>query len=102
MTGGNLDQDGFYILKDGSFYDPFGFYFDQNGLDEAGGKYDDEGYYVSPFDLDLDARELYGSEDEEEELDYIQDETPQDALERQAIIEEHVVMASSWARKQLC
>jgi hypothetical protein len=99
MTGGNLDQDGFYILKDGSFYDPFGFYFDQNGLDEAGGKYDDEGYYVSPFDLDLDARELYGSEDDEE--DYMQDETPQDALERQAIIEEHVVMASSWARKQL-
>jgi len=76
-------------MEDGSFYDPFGFYFDKNGLDEAGGKYNDEGYYVSPFDLELDAGDVYGSEDEED----FEDETPRDSLERQAMIEEHVVMA---------
>lgn len=85
-------------MADGSFYDPFGFFFDKDGLDEAGGKYSDEGYYVSPFDLEIDARDVYGSEDEEEE--YL-DETPHDSLERQAIIEEHVVMAQAWARDRL-
>lgn len=55
------------MLGDGSFYDPFGFYFDKEGLDEAGGKYNDEGYYVSPFDLEIDARDVYGSEDDDEE-----------------------------------
>ena len=38
----------FYILKDNSFYDPHGFYFDHEGLDAAGGSYDNEGYYISP------------------------------------------------------
>ena len=84
-------------MEDGSFYDPFGFYFGTDGLDEAGGKYDDEGYYVSPFDVDIDARDIYDSEDDD---DY-PEETPSDALERQAIIEEHVVMASAWARDRL-
>ena len=48
IEGGTYDQDGFYVLKDGSFYDPLGYYFDQDGIDEAGGSYDKEGYYMSP------------------------------------------------------
>lgn len=50
---GSYDQDNFYILEDESFYDPFGFYFNQEGRDEAGGYYDDHGYYISPFDVEL-------------------------------------------------
>ena len=26
---GKYDKDGFYILKDGDFFDPYGFYFDK-------------------------------------------------------------------------
>ena len=43
---GTFDEDGFYILKDGDFYDPLGYYFDKDGYDETGGKYDDAGYYI--------------------------------------------------------
>lgn len=51
---------------------------------------------MSPFDLDLDAAEVYGDED-----DYGPEfeESEVDALERQAIIQEHVVMAQGYARK---
>jgi hypothetical protein len=45
---GTFDEDGFFMLKDGSFYDPHGFFFDSDGLDSAGGSYDKEGYYISP------------------------------------------------------
>jgi hypothetical protein len=93
---GKFDEDAFYILEDESFFDPFGFYFNKEGFDEAGGRYDDEGYYVSPFvdevaDIDLDAE--YDDEYDPEEF-----EDPNDALERQAIIQEHVVMAQAYAR----
>lgn len=54
-------------MPDKSFFDPFGFYFDKEGLDEAGGRYDAEGYYVSPFDLEFDENEVYGNEEELEE-----------------------------------
>ena len=36
-------------MPDGGYYDPYGFWFNKDGLDEAGGKYDEEGYYISPF-----------------------------------------------------
>lgn len=44
---GHLDGDGFYILDDGGFYDPLGYYFDKNGFDALGGKYDERGVYVA-------------------------------------------------------
>ena len=44
---GKFDEDGFYILADGDFYDPLGYYFDKQGYDETGGHYDDDGYYVA-------------------------------------------------------
>ena len=80
---GSYDEDGFYILQEGGFYDPFGFYFDKDGLDEAGGSYDEAGYYVAPFDNDFDEEDLYGDEASQE--------NPEDELERQAIIDEHVI-----------
>lgn len=45
---GAYDDDGFFLLSDGSFYDPHGFFFDKDGVDVAGGTYDNEGYYLSP------------------------------------------------------
>jgi hypothetical protein len=38
---GDFDADGFYILKEGGFYDPQGYYFDKNGVDAFGGRYDE-------------------------------------------------------------
>jgi len=33
-------------LKDGGFYDPCGAYFDPDGYDEIGGRYDEQGFYI--------------------------------------------------------
>jgi hypothetical protein len=41
IGNGEFDEDGFYILKEGDFYDPLGYYFDKDGFDENGGSYDD-------------------------------------------------------------
>ncbi len=43
---GGYDEDGFYLLKDGSFYDPLGYYFNKDGFDETGGRYNDSGVYI--------------------------------------------------------
>jgi hypothetical protein len=44
---GKYDEDGFYILDEGGFYDDMGYYFNKEGFDEFGGFYDQEtGYYV--------------------------------------------------------
>lgn len=43
---GKEDEDGFIILKEGDFFDPLGYYFNTDGVDANGGKYDDEGYYL--------------------------------------------------------
>jgi hypothetical protein len=53
---GTYDEDGFYILEDGSFYDTYGYWFDSNGYDEFGGYYDEDGYYNPGFDY---AEEYY-------------------------------------------
>ena len=42
---GEYDQDDFYKLKDGSFYDPLGYYYNKDGIDAVGGYYDEEGFY---------------------------------------------------------
>ena len=39
---GYLDDKGFHILNDGSFYDRHRYYFDENGYDEFGGFYDED------------------------------------------------------------
>lgn len=45
---GKFDDDGFYLLKGGDFYDPLGYRFDKHGFDESGGRYDEQGYYIHP------------------------------------------------------
>lgn len=99
---GAYDADGFYILeRSGAYYDPFGFYFNSEGFDEAGGRYDDSGFYVSPFADDVGV-ELDPEDDLDSNDDFEPDDEPTDvALERQAAIEEHVVMAAAYARTQL-
>ena len=43
-----MDDDGFYILKNKDFYDPEGYYFNEEGFDELGGYYNQKGEYISP------------------------------------------------------
>lgn len=43
---GKYDEDGFYLLAAGGFYDPCGQYFNKDGYDEDGGRYDEAGYYI--------------------------------------------------------
>lgn len=45
---GHYDNDGFYLLKEGGFYDPLGFHFNKDGFDAQGGRYDDAGIYCAP------------------------------------------------------
>ena len=45
---GHYDDDGFYILNEGGFYDPAGFYYDKNGVDAIGGFYNNSGVYIAP------------------------------------------------------
>lgn len=45
---GKFDQDGFYMLSGGDFFDPEGYYFNKLGFDEFGGFYDKNGDYLSP------------------------------------------------------
>lgn len=62
---GEYDADGFYVLEDGSFYDPNGYYFDHEGYDEFGGYYE-KGYYVPGPGYEEEYyrkyNELYGEE----------------------------------------
>lgn len=46
VEGAEYDDYGFYNLPDGSFYDPDGHFFNQNGFDEFGGYYDNNNIYV--------------------------------------------------------
>lgn len=58
---GEFDEDGFYRFNDGSgFYDPDGHWFNEEGVDDNGGYYE-EGIYVDPNEP------VAEEEDEEEE-----------------------------------
>ncbi len=50
---GKFDQDQFYILEEGGFYDPTGKYFNKDGKDAKGGYYNDQGVYIPPTPLRL-------------------------------------------------
>lgn len=45
---GAYDEDGFYLLEEGGFYDPAGFHYDSNGIDAIGGFYNSAGVYIAP------------------------------------------------------
>ena len=46
FPGGYYDDDDFFILQDGDFFDPFGYYFNEFGMDADSGHFDDNGYYI--------------------------------------------------------
>ena len=46
IAGGNYDSYGFYRTLNGSFWDPDGVYFNKEGLDKHGGKYDNNFEYI--------------------------------------------------------
>lgn len=112
---GKYDKDGFYILKDGDFFDPYGYYFDENGLDEVGGFYSDEtNEYVKPSEYENQDyedyyEELCGSESDEDdeenpekEKDYNEvDEynIPEDEANR-GIRLEHCIPAIKWLTEE--
>ena len=57
---GSYDNDGFYLLKGGDFYDAHGFYFNKDGFNDAGGFYDsDTGEYVDPTHFSSGAADYY-------------------------------------------
>lgn len=52
---GKFDNDGFYLLDQGGFFDDFGYYFNKDGFNEIGGFYDPEkGDYIDPNDFEED------------------------------------------------
>lgn len=77
-TDGAFDGDGFFIMEDKSFYDPLGYYFDNDGYDTVGGKYCDEGYYMHPHAFAHEA--AYGEDledytlDDDDDYDYGEEE----------------------------
>ena len=105
---GAYDDDGFYIMEDKSFYDPLGYYFDEQGYDTVGGRYDSDGFYVHPsqnmheaahgedledYTLD-DENDDYGEEEEQPQLN-------DDDFERQAVMHEHIMPAQLHVKNKL-
>ena len=90
---GRYDDDGFYLLEQGGYYDPLGYYFDKDGFDSVGGQYDKEGYYIQPNLHEAcigDDIEDYTLDDEDyEEHKQLAD----DDIMRQADLHEHIMPA---------
>ena len=72
---GKLDSDGFFITPNGSFWDADYVYFNREGFDKHGGRYDSNGEYVpgEGWDDELNCyeseKEQYDNEKEENEFD---------------------------------
>ena len=76
---GHLDDDGFFITPNGSFWDPDYVYFNKEGFDKHGGRYDEKGEYVpgKGWDDNLNCYESekeINSNDDEEDDDYENDD----------------------------
>ena len=109
---GKYDDDGFYILPGGDFFDPEGFYFDKQGYDGIGGFYDEAGAYISPPGLkDANAGtfqyddqyaeyadyydELMGdSEDEEDDTTNIKEQEIDEGVKK-----EHILPVLEWLKE---
>ena len=74
---GHLDNDGFFITPNGSFWDPDYVYFNREGFDRHGGRYDEKGEYVPGPGWD-DNLNCYESEKEENNSDDDEDEEDED------------------------
>ena len=62
-------------MPDKSYYDPLGYYFDNEGYDTVGGKYDDHGFYIPPSNHVGEA--AYGEDLEDYTLDEDEVDQPQ-------------------------
>lgn len=58
VEGGEYDDDGFYRLPDGDFYDPDGIYFNKEGKDEYGGSYDKDLNYIPGEEYESVVKEI--------------------------------------------
>ena len=110
---GKYDDDGFYILPGGDFFDPEGFYFDKKGYDGIGGYYDEAGQYVAPqglkdaetgtFQYDdqyVEYADYYdelmgGSEDEDEDDTYMKEQEINEGVKK-----EHILPVLEWLKEQ--
>lgn len=73
---GKYDQDGFYILSNGDFYDNHGYYFDVDGFDASGGYYAEDGRYIAAYEIADEEQDDYY-----DELDVLMDEFDSDVSE---------------------
>ena len=74
---GKLDDDGFFITPNGSFWDPDYVYFNRDGFDKHGGKYDETGEYIPGPGWD-DELNCYESEKELNDDDAQDDDAEED------------------------
>ena len=67
---------GFYNCPDGTFYDKYGYFFDKDGFDEFGGRYDSDNNYVPPPDdnQEGDSYESSSSDKKDELLEQFEKE----------------------------
>lgn len=100
---------GFYHLTASGFYDPDGYYFDENGYDAFGGYYDQNehgvSYYVDPDKEYQDNKIEHENLSDEELANTIpaeedEAESGEDAkIEKEAVLREHVYPALSHVKK---
>ena len=113
---GKYDEDGFYLLPGGDFFDPEGFYFDKQGYDGIGGYYDTAGQYVPPegvkdanagtFQYDDQYIEYADYYDElmgysvDEDDDDGEDQAQMETEINQGVRKEHILPVLEWLKEQ--
>ena len=85
---GHYDDDGFFITPNGSFWDPDYVYFNREGYDRHGGKYDENGTYIPGEGWD-DNLNCYESEkeqngDEKDDDNLLDEDYTEEAMMKEA------------------
>ena len=80
---GEYDEEGFFITPSGSFWDPDGVYFNEEGYDKHGGYYE-KGEYIPGKGWDEDNNCYKDELNDEEEIisDYEQDDEENDGFDQ--------------------
>ena len=80
---GEYDEEGFFITPNGSFWDPDGVYFNEEGYDKHGGYYE-KGEYIPGKGWDEDNNCYKDELNDEEEIisDYEQDDEENDGFDQ--------------------
>ena len=79
---GHYDDDGFFITPNGSFWDQDYVYFNREGFDRHGGKYDENGEYIpgEGWDDNLNCYESEKEKDENDEENELDEGYTEDAM----------------------